>query len=282
MMLGAHVSISGGVDKAPERARSLTCDCMQIFSKNQMQWEAKPLDAAEADRFKANMKGYGIEEAVIHDSYLINLGSPKSDQLKRSRSVFLDEMVRAKALGIRKLIFHPGAHMDSGMQEGLRRIAESLNWCRAEFGSDDVEFVLEITAGQGTYLGSSFEQLAWIIDSLDDQDSAGVCFDTCHAYSAGYDIKTRKGFESTFDKFDEILGMERLRAIHLNDSRVSMGSRVDRHEQIGQGVLGLGTFKMFVNESRLEKVPMVLETPKGDEMYKQELKTLRSLIKKRK
>lgn len=282
MMLGAHVSISGGVDKAPERARELTCDCMQIFSKNQMQWAAKPLDAAEAARFKANMKEFEIEETVIHDSYLINLGSPKSDQLKRSRGVFLDEMVRARALGVRKLIFHPGAHMDSGVREGLRRIAESLNWCRAEFDSDDVEFVLEITAGQGTYLGSSFEQLARIIDSLDDQGSAGVCFDTCHAYSAGYDIKTRKGFEQTFDKFDEALGMEKLKAIHLNDSKVSMGSHIDRHEQIGQGVLGLGTFKMFVNDGRFEKVPMILETPKGDEMYKQELKTLRSLIKKRK
>jgi len=255
---------------------------MQIFSKNQMQWEAKPLDPAEAERFRANMEEFEIQEAVIHDSYLINLGSPKRDQLKRSREVFLDEMVRAKALGVQKLIFHPGAHMDSGVQEGLRRIADSLDWAREKFGSDEVEFVLEITAGQGTYVGNSFEQLSRIIDMLGEPKSAGVCFDTCHAYSAGYDIKTRRGFDDTFDKFDKVLGMGRLRAIHLNDSKVSMGSRVDRHEQIGEGVLGLETFRMFVNERRFEKVPMILETPKGDEMYKQELKVLRSLVKKRK
>jgi len=280
LLLGGHISISGGVHLAPERGRDVTCDCMQIFSKNQMQWKTKPLDLEEAEQFKENCHKFGIKETVIHDSYLINLGSPDKALLKQSREAFLDEMVRAKHLGVRYLIFHPGAHMGAGEAAGLRKIAESMDWARKEFGSGDVHQVLEITAGQGSVLGHSFEQLARILDMVEDQKSAGVCFDTCHAYAAGYDIKTPKGYRTTFDHFEDVLGIDRLKAMHLNDSKGKQGSRLDRHEQIGKGYLGLDCFKNIMNDERWKETPMVLETPEGDKRYKQELKILRSLIKK--
>jgi deoxyribonuclease-4 len=252
---------------------------MQIFSKNQMQWKAKPIDLEEAERFRANSKEFRIVETVIHDSYLINLGSPDEALLKRSREAFLDEMVRAKHLGVRYLIFHPGAHMGAGEQVGLKKVAESMNWARSEFGSGDVQLLLEMTAGQGSVLGYSFEQLARVIGYLDDQKNVGVCFDTAHAYGAGYDVKTKKGYQKTFELFDAIVGLEYLKAMHFNDSKVKLGSNLDRHEQIGKGFIGLDGFRNFMNDDRWEKVPMVLETPQGDKMYKKELKTLRSLIK---
>ncbi len=280
MMLGGHVSISGGLDKAPKRARDVTCDCMQIFSKNQMQWKTKPLDLEEAERFKVNCAESKVAETVIHDSYLINLASPNRILLKQSREAFLDEMVRAKHLGVRNLIFHPGAHMGSGEQEGVKRIAESMNWARSAFGSGDVRLVLEITAGQGSVLGYSFDQLARVISLLEDQANVGVCFDTAHAYAAGYDVKTKKGYERTFELFDEIIGLEFLRAMHINDSKVKQGSRVDRHERIGSGFIGLDGFRNFVNDKRWAQIPLVLETPDGEKGYKKELKALRGLIKK--
>lgn len=252
---------------------------MQIFSKNQMQWKARPLDLDVAEDFKTKSKAFKIAETVIHDSYLINLGSPDKALLQQSREAFLEEMVRAKHLGVRYLIFHPGAHMGAGEQAGLKKVAESMNWARKEFGSGDVELILETTAGQGTYLGHSFEQLARIIGYLEDQKNVGVCFDTCHAYAAGYDIKTKKGYEATFELFDETLGMQYLKAVHLNDSKGKQGSRLDRHEQIGKGFIGMEGFKNFMSDERLERIPMVLETPEGDKKYKQELKALRSLIR---
>ena len=280
MMLGGHVTISGGLSLAPERAKKVTCDCMQIFSKNQMQWKAKPIDLEEAEKFVLNSREYEIMETVIHDSYLINLASPAKALLKASREAFLDELVRAKHMGVRSLIFHPGAHMGAGEQAGLKKIAESLNWARSEFGSGDVHSVLEITAGQGSVLGYSFDQLAKIISLLDDQKSAGVCFDTCHAYAAGYDVRTKDGYERTFDMFDDIIGLEFLKAMLLNDAKVKQGSNVDRHEQIGKGYIGLDGFRNFMNDRRFSKIPMVLETPEGEKRYRQELKTLRALIKK--
>ena len=278
-LLGGHVSVSGGVRNAPERARAATCDCMQIFSKNQMQWVSRPLELADAEQYRANMASHGIRETVIHDSYLINLGSPDKDLMKRSREAFLEEVARARHLGVRNLIFHPGAHMGSGEQAGLRRVADSLNWVRKESGSGDVRFVLEITAGQGTVLGHSFEQLAKVIDMLDDQKNAGVCFDTCHAYAAGYEIRTAKGYEGTFRHFEDVLGTDMMRAMHLNDSKGKQGSHLDRHAQIGEGFLGLECFTHFMNDPRWDGIPMVLETPEGEKRYKQELEVLRSLVK---
>lgn len=279
-LLGGHISVSGGMRNAPERARQATCDCMQVFSKNQMQWAAKALDMEDAEQYKANMVTHGVSETVIHDSYLINLGSPDKTLLRKSREAFLDEVIRAQHLGVRNLIFHPGAHMGSGEQAGMKRVAESLNWVRKECGSNEVCFVLETTAGQGTVLGHSFEQLAKVIDMLDDQKDAGVCFDTCHAYAAGYDIKSKKGYEKTFKLFDDVLGVEMMKAMHMNDSKGKLGSHLDRHEQIGEGFLGLGCFRHFMNDDRWDGVPMVLETPAGDKKYKQELKLLRSFVGK--
>lgn len=279
-MLGGHMRISGGLSEVPERAKKLTCECMQIFSKNQMQWKAKPIDLGDAEEFMANSKKFGIKETVIHGSYLINLASPDKSLLKRSREAFLEEIVRAKHLGVRSVIFHPGAHMGLGEQAGLKKIAESLNWARREFGSGDVQMVLEITAGQGSVLGYSFDQLAKIISLLDDEESAGVCFDTCHAYAAGYDVKTKDGYGRTFDLLEDTIGLEFLKVMHLNDAKMKQGSRIDRHEQIGKGYIGLEGFRNFVNDRRFVNVPMVLETPKGEDGYKQELKALRSLIRK--
>jgi deoxyribonuclease-4 len=280
MLLGAHVSISGGIHNAPGNGREVGCDCIQIFSRNQMQWSSKPLPDHEAEGFKAGMKEHRIVEAVIHDSYLINLASPKKDLLRRSREAFLDEVVRAQKLGVRHLIFHPGAHMGSGESRGMKTIAESLNRVREGAGSLDVVFLLETTAGQGTVLGHSFDQLAKMIDMLDEPQGAGVCFDTCHSYAAGYDIKSRKGYEETFDQFDGIIGLERLRAMHLNDSKGERGSHLDRHEQIGEGHLGDDAFRHLLNDDRFEGIPMVLETPAGDEKYAEELKKLRLMIEK--
>ncbi len=280
MLLGAHIPVSGGVFRAPERGRALTCDCMQIFSKNQMQWKAKPISDDDAEDFKAEVAKHGIVETIIHDSYLINLASPDDELLRKSREAFLDEMMRARILGIRYLVFHPGAHVGSGEQAGLGRIAESLNWARAEFGSSNVELLLEITAGQGSVLGHSFEQLATVIDMLDEPKSAGICFDTCHAYAAGYDVRSPKGYEKTMDQLEDTLGFERLKAVHLNDSKGKLGSRLDRHDGIGKGHIGVDGFKNVMNDQRLEGVPMVLETPDGEKRYADELKTLRALVKK--
>ncbi len=280
MLLGAHIPVSGGVFRAPERGRALTCDCMQIFSKNQMQWKAKPISDDDAEDFKAEVAKHGIVETIIHDSYLINLASPDDELLRKSREAFLDEMMRARILGIRYLVFHLGAHVGSGEQAGLGRIAESLNWARAEFDSSDVELLLEITAGQGSVLGHSFEQLATVIDMLDEPKSAGICFDTCHAYAAGYDVRSPKGYEKTMDQLENTLGFERLKAVHLNDSKGKLGSRLDRHDGIGKGHIGVDGFKNVMNDQRLEGVPMVLETPDGEKRYADELKTLRALVKK--
>ncbi len=279
-VLGAHISILGGVEKAPERARKLTCDCMQIFSKNQMQWAAKPLEIEACDQFKENCKKFKIVDVVIHDSYLINLGSPDKGLLKKSREAFLDEMVRARHLGVDKLVFHPGSHMGSGEGTGLKRIAESLAWARDAFGGTEVLQVMEITAGAGNTLGRSLEQIAKIVELAGDKKGLGVCLDTCHSYATGYDIRTNAGYEQTIEGFDDLLGIDMLKAVHLNDSKGALGSNLDRHEQIGKGNLGLEGFRHFVNDPRLAKVPMVLETPAGDKMYKKELKTLRGLVKK--
>lgn len=281
MLLGAHMPITGGVYNAPEKARALTCDCMQIFSKNQMQWKSKQLSDDDAERFRQMVSEHRIEKTVIHDSYLINLASPDAELLRKSREGFLDEMMRARKLGVRYLIFHPGAHVGSGEQAGLKSIAESLDWARKEFRSYDVELLLEITAGQGSVLGRSFEQLAKMIDLMESPKGVGICFDTCHAYAAGYDVKSRRGYEKTMAALDDVLGMDSLKAIHLNDSKGKQGSRLDRHEQIGKGHIGLEGFRHMMNDDRLEGIPMVLETPEGEARYASELKALRGLVRKR-
>lgn len=279
MLLGGHVSITGGVFKAPERARAAGCDCMQIFSKNQMQWRTRPLSAEDASGFRHKVEEFGIREAVIHDSYLINLASPDPELLMKSREAFRDELSRADALDVRYVVFHPGAHMGAGEQAGLRKVAESVSWAVKELGSSEVVPLLEITAGQGTVLGSSFEQLAKMIDLMEEPKRAGVCFDTCHAYAAGYDLRTRTGFAQTMRMMDDVIGMDRLKALHLNDSKGKQGSHLDRHDNIGKGYIGKEGFANVMNEARFEGIPMLLETPGGEKSYPEDLEVLRSLVR---
>ena len=279
-ILGAHVSISGGVDKAPKRGREIGCDSIQIFTKNQRQWKARPLSEDEIESFKENLNVYNIRVVVAHDSYLINLGSPDETQYKKSFDAFLDEAARAEALGIPYLVFHPGAHRNYGEEYALKKIAESLNEIIARTENYRLMFVVETTAGQGTNVGYRFEHIAEIIDLVDDKKRVGACFDTAHVFAAGYDIRTREAYEETFDQFDEIVGLDKLKVLHLNDSKKELGSRVDRHEHIGKGLIGLDAFRFIVNDKRFENLPMILETPGGEREYKENLRVLRSLIAK--
>lgn len=280
-LLGAHVSISGGVYKAPERGEKLGCESIQIFSKNQMQWKAKPLTPEDSQKFKEELRKTRIKEVVIHDSYLINLGSPDEEKLQMSRDAFLDEMIRAEILGVKYLVFHPGSHMGKGEEIGLKLIAESLNILidKAKEVSN-VMLLLETTAGQGSNLGYKFEHLKFIMDQVEKKERLGVCFDTAHAFEAGYDISTEEGYERTFKEFDNIIGLEKLKVFHLNDSKTPLGSHIDRHEHIGEGMIGLKAFELLVNDERFKNHPMILETPGGEKYYEYNLKVLRGLVKK--
>jgi len=280
-LLGAHVSISGGVYKAPERGEKLGCESIQIFSKNQMQWKAKPLTPEDSQKFKEELRKTRIKEVVIHDSYLINLGSPDGEKLQMSRDAFLDEMIRAEILGVKYLVFHPGSHMGKGEEIGLKLIAESLNILidKAKEASN-VMLLLETTAGQGSNLGYKFEHLKFIMDQVEKKERLGVCFDTAHAFEAGYDISTEEGYERTFKEFDNIIGLEKLKVFHLNDSKTPLGSHIDRHEHIGEGMIGLKAFELLVNDERFKNHPMILETPGGEKYYEYNLKVLRGLVRK--
>ena len=279
--LGAHVSISGGVYKAPERGEKLGCESIQIFSKNQMQWKAKPITPEDSQKFKEELKKTHIKEVVIHDSYLINLGSPNEEKLKMSRDAFLDEMIRAEILGVKYLVFHPGSHMGKGEELGLKLIAESLNILIDKAKeAPNVLLLLETTAGQGSNLGYKFEHLKFIMDQVEKKERLGVCFDTAHAFEAGYDISTEEGYERTFNEFDNVIGLEKLKVFHLNDSRTPLGSHVDRHEHIGKGMIGLTAFELLVNDERFKNHPMILETPGGEKYYEYNLKVLRGLVRK--
>jgi len=279
-LLGAHVSISGGIDLAPERAGELDCDAMQIFTRNQMQWKARVIGEDEAKRFRQNLKKFKIRKTLAHDSYLINLAALNEKTLEMSKDAFLDEILRASLLDIDFLVFHPGAHMGAGESKGMKSISRNIRSILEKAREGKPRLLFETTAGQGTNLGYSFEQIATMLQDVDMNDRTGVCFDTCHAYAAGYDIKTEKGYEKTFDIFDDIVGLHRLFAFHVNDSIGGLGSRLDRHENIGEGKLGKAAFGFFVNDKRFEQHPMVLETPDGGESYEQDLKVLRGLIKK--
>ncbi len=277
-LLGAHVSIAGGVDKAPERGRVLTCDCIQIFSKNQTQWKSKPLSEETAARFKEALGEFDIRDVLIHDSYLINLGSTDEVKLEKSREAFLDEIDRADLLGVKFLVFHPGSHMGAGEEQGLRNIADSLNILIDQRPDSSVKLLLETTAGQGTNLGYRFEHLARIIELVEDTGRMGTCYDTQHTFAAGYDLRTRESYEAVWKDFDDIVGLNTLKAFHLNDSRKELASRVDRHEHIGQGLIGESAFRMLMNDPKFAEVPMYLETPQGEEEYYTNLKFLRSLF----
>ncbi|HSO86206.1 MAG TPA: deoxyribonuclease IV [Draconibacterium sp.] len=277
--IGAHVSAGGGVENAPINAHKIGATAFALFTKNQRQWEAKPLSTESILAFKSGCEKYGYQPYQIlpHDSYLINLGHPESSALQKSRIAFLDEMQRCEQLGLDRLNFHPGSHLNQFSEDQcLTTIAESINWALSQ--TSGVIAVIENTAGQGSNLGFSFYQLKKIIDQVEDKSRVGICIDTCHAYSAGYDLKTKAGFEKVFQEFDEVVGFQYLKGMHLNDSKKELGSRVDRHDSLGTGTLGLEVFDCIMNDSRFDGIPLILETP-NEELWAEEIQLLKNMQK---
>jgi len=281
MLFGAHESIAGGVFTAVQRGKQAGCDTIQMFNKSNNQWRAKKLDDEEVEQFFAAIEATGVMVSVSHTSYLINIASPDDALAEKSLKSLIEEMQRCQALKIPTLVMHPGSHVGSGEEVGLARITENINRMFEALDDNDVTLLLETTAGQGSNLGYRFEQLARIIDGVEDKSHMGVCLDTCHVFAAGYPLIDPKDFRKTFKEFDDIVGLERLKIIHVNDSKKEFGSRVDRHEHIGQGRIGLEGFRSLVNDRRLKKIPMILETPKGDDLAEdiENLRVLRGLVK---
>ncbi|MFC5076632.1 Endonuclease 4 [Vibrio thalassae] len=259
--IGAHVSAAGGVDNVPQRANEIGANAFALFTKNQRQWVAKPLTEEVIQRFKSECQKYSFraEQILPHDSYLINLGAPELDKLEKSRAAFIDEMERSQQLGLTLLNFHPGSHLKKlSESDCLDRIAESINLAHQQV--PDVIAVIENTAGQGTNLGWRFEHLAHIIDKVEDKSRVGVCLDTCHTFTAGYDLRTKEACEHTFAEFDRIVGMHYLRAMHLNDSKIPLGGKVDRHHSLGKGEIGWACFEYIMQDARFDSIPLILET----------------------
>lgn len=274
------MSIAGGYYKAVEAAADCGMDCVQIFTKNNNQWHAKPITQEDVRLFRDALETHGIQKPCSHSSYLINLGSPNPEIWEKSVDAFVIELERAEQLGLLGVVVHPGSFVSSSEEEGLQRIADALNEIHARLPELDAQTWLETTAGQGTNLGHRFEHLAWIIEHVDEAERLGVCVDTCHIFAAGYPLKTPQEYRQTMKSFDEIVGLERIRAFHLNDSKKEFGSRVDRHEHIGEGFLGLEPFRNLLNDPRFSKLPMYLETPKEEgerEMDPVNIRVLRSL-----
>ena len=276
---GAHVSAAGGVENAPANAHAIGATGFALFTKNQRQWVAKPLATGEIDAFREACERYGYTPAQIlpHDSYLINLGHPEKEPLEKSRAAFLDEMQRCELLGLDRLNFHPGSHLQKiTEQESLDRIAESINMALDR--THGVTAVIENTAGQGSNLGYTFEQIAYIIDRVEDKSRVGVCIDTCHSFAAGYDLATSGGFTETFEHFDNVIGFKYLRGMHLNDAKKELGSRVDRHDSLGKGTLGIEPFKWIMEDERFDGIPLILETP-DEALWPEEIRMLKGFVK---
>ena len=272
--IGAHVSAAGGVENAPVQAHRIGATAFALFTKNQRQWNAKPLSESNIELFKANCRKYGYtpEQILPHDSYLINLGHPESESLEKSRTAFIDEMQRCELLGLKYLNFHPGSHLKKiDPDDCLKRIAESINLAHQH--TQGVVAVIENTAGQGSNLGYRFEQLRAIIDHVDDKSRVGVCIDTCHAFSAGYDFAN--DYDKVFNEFDEVVGFGYLKGMHLNDSKKEVGSRVDRHDSIGKGTIGAEFFARLMSDPRIDAIPMILETI-DETLWPEEIAWLRS------
>lgn len=260
--IGAHVSAAGGVENSPKRAQKIGATGFALFTKNQRRWKAKPLTEENITEFKRFCEkfDYPMEAVMPHDSYLINLGHPEKEGLKKSRDAFLDELQRCEQLGIQKLNFHPGSHLKKISEEDcIKVIAESIN--EALDQTEFVKAVIENTAGQGTNMGYRFEHLAGMIENVEQKERVGVCIDTAHAFAAGYDLSTEIGFEETFSQFDLIVGFDKLMGMHLNDSKKELGSKVDRHESLGDGLIGWTPFRMIMEDSRFDEIPLILETP---------------------
>jgi deoxyribonuclease-4 len=291
--VGAHVSASGGVDKAPLNAMAIGAKAFAVFTKNQRQWVAKPLETKTIDAFKKNLEASGILPKYVlpHDSYLINLGHPEVEKLEKSREAFIDELERCRILGLEKLNFHPGSHLvkipkkdpeysDKLMQAELHCldvIAESMNRAIDATKDSNVKLVIENTAGQGSNLGYKFDHLGYIIEQIEDKSRVGVCLDTCHTFTAGYDLRTREAYDKTMDEFDRLVGSQYLMGMHINDSKPPLGSRVDRHQSLGQGEIGWDAFKFIMNDSRMDDIPLVLETI-DESIWAEEIKALYALI----
>jgi len=275
------MSIAGSVDQAIDRGKEVGCDVIQIFTKSSRQWAAKPYIKEEVDAFRRKQRDLAIRTVVAHDSYLLNLGAPVEALRKKSVAAFIDELHRCEALGIPSLIAHPGAHVGSGEEAGIKTIAKSLDEAHRSTKGFTVRVTLEITAGQGSTLGHRFEQIRRIIDATNEPDRLRVCFDTQHAFAAGYDLRTDEGYDRTFTEFDETIGLDRLAAFHLNDSKKELGCRVDRHEAIGKGKIGLDCFRRLMNDRRFWGIPMCLETPKSEDCHEdvEALKLLRGLVR---
>ena len=274
------MSIAGGVGNALLEGRKVDCDAIQIFTKSSRQWASKPLAKDEIEQFQINRKETGIDTIVAHDSYLLNLGSPDGPLRARSIAAFIDEMERCEILNVSNLIAHPGAHVGAGELAGIKTIARSLDEVNSACAGFKVNITLEITAGQGSNIGYRFEHMANILDSTRESERLRICFDTEHAFAAGYDIRTQEGYQRTFTEFDDAIGIELLAAFHLNDSKKEFHSRVDRHEHIGKGFIGVEAFRLLMNDARFWGLPMCLETPKGPDLKedRENLTLLRSLI----
>ena len=278
--VGAHVSASGGVENAPVNAHAIGAKAFALFTKNQRQWFSKPLTGKSIALFRENCEKYGYEPFQIlpHDSYLINLGHPDPAALEKSRVAFLDEMQRCEQLGLDRLNFHPGSHLKKMTEEAcLQTIADSINLALEK--TLGVTAVIENTAGQGSNLGFRFEHLAYIIDRVEDKSRVGVCIDTCHTYTSGYDIKTSAGYLKTFADFNVIVGFQYLKGMHLNDSKKELGTRVDRHDSIGKGFIGPDAFRRIMNDPRFDNMPLILETP-DPEIWPQEIEMLYGMVEK--
>ncbi|MBN2416293.1 deoxyribonuclease IV [bacterium] len=274
-LFGAHVSIAGGLANAIERGEELGCEAIQIFSRNQRQWRSPPISGEEAGRFLERLTDSGIEQVIIHDSYLINLAQPDRDKREQSIESFAEEMRRADLLRASALVFHPGSHMGEGYEAGISTAAASLNRLLDADQDGRVTLAAEITAGQGTNIGYRLEQLAALLDLVEHRERMGVCFDTAHAFAAGYDITGEEGYRETFAALEGTIGLDKLAVFHLNDSKTPAGGRVDRHDNLGSGLMGETPFRRLVRDARFKGLPMILETPGGEVMFRKNLDLLR-------
>ena len=266
ILLGAHMSIAGGVNKAIERGAALSCTAIQLFTKNANQWKGKPFAKEEIERFAELRKKSNIFRILAHNAYLINLASYNNSLRTKSINALIDEIGRCKALSIPCIIIHPGAHLGAGEDEGIKNIINGLNIALTKTNGWPVDIALETTAGQGTNIGYRFEHLSRIIDGIKDNERVKVCLDTCHIFTAGYDISFAEGYVNVMKEFDRIIGFDRLVCFHVNDCNKGLGSRIDRHEHVGKGTLGALLFRLIMNDRRFENIPKIIETPKGEDM----------------
>jgi deoxyribonuclease-4 len=281
MKLGAHVSVAGGLHLGPVEGKSIGAQVIQVFTRNQRQWAAKPVSDEEAAQFRASVKEHGIECVMSHASYLLNLGAPTNEARRRSAATFREELARCAKLGVQLLNFHPGAHLGAGDESALRLIADCVREAiETTPDSQSVTLVIENTAGQGSCVGHRFEHLADLLERIGHPDRLGVCLDTQHSFAAGYDVKSEEGFERVIAEFDRVVGLARLKAFHLNDSKVALGGRVDRHQCLGEGEIGFELFARLMNDRRFAALPGFLETPGGPPIWKKEIRRMRAALRK--